>query len=55
MIREKNTTTSLPVVKIGDSDRILTDANYRDRCVDLVIEIVFDIDDYRGSRRLFVP
>ncbi len=55
VVREENTSTSLPVVTIGDADRVLTDPDYRNRCVDRLIEIVFDIDDYRGSRRLFIP
>lgn len=54
-MREENTSTSLPVVTIGNADRILTDPDYRNRCVDRLIEIVFDIDDYRGSRRIFIP
>jgi hypothetical protein len=55
VIREENTPTSLPVVTIGDADRVLTDPDYRNRCVDRLIEIIFDIDDYRGLRRLFIP
>ncbi|MBR8840199.1 MAG: ACP S-malonyltransferase [Stigonema ocellatum SAG 48.90 = DSM 106950] len=55
VIREENTSTSLPVITIGDADRVLSDPDYRNRCVDRLIEIVFDIDDYRGSRRLFIP
>ncbi len=55
VIREENTSTSLPVVTIGNADRVLTDPDYRNSCVDRLIEIVFDIDDYRGSRRLFIP
>ncbi|NEP09251.1 MAG: ACP S-malonyltransferase [Symploca sp. SIO2C1] len=55
VMREENTLTSLPVVTIGDADRVLSDPNYRNLCVDRLIEIVFDIDDYRGSRRLFIP
>jgi len=43
------------VVTIGDADRVLTDPDYRNRCVDRLIEIVFDIDDYKGTMRLFVP
>lgn len=54
-MREENTSTSLPVVTIGDADRILTDPDYRNRCVDRLIEIAFDIDDYRGAMRLFIP
>jgi hypothetical protein len=55
VMREENTSASLPVVTIGDADRVLTDPDYRNRCVDRLIEIVFDIDDYKGTRRLFVP
>jgi hypothetical protein len=55
VMREENTSTSLPVITIGDADRVLADSNYRNRCVDRLIEIVLDIDDYRGSRRLFIP
>lgn len=55
VIREENSSISLPVVTIGDADRIFTDPDYRNRCVDRLIEIVFDIDGYRGSRRLYIP
>ena len=55
VMREENKSTSLPVVTIGNADRVLSDPDYRNRCVDRLIEIVFDIDDYRGSMRLFVP
>lgn len=55
VMREENTSTSLPVVTIGDANRVLTDPDYRNRCVDRLIELVFDMNDYRGSRRLFIP
>jgi hypothetical protein len=55
VMREENTSTSLPVITIGDADRVLSDPDYRNRCVDRLIEIVFDIDDYRGAMRLFIP
>jgi hypothetical protein len=55
VMREENTPTSLPVITIGDADRVLSDPNYRDRCIDRLIEIIFEIDDYRGARRLFIP
>lgn len=55
VMREENTSTSLPIVTIGNADRVLTDLDYRNRCVDRLIEIVFDIDDYRGAMRLFIP
>ncbi|MGB0561252.1 MAG: ACP S-malonyltransferase [Spirulinaceae cyanobacterium] len=55
VLRQENTPRSLPVVTIGDPDRVLSDSNYRNRCVDRLIEILLDIEDYRGSMRLFVP
>ncbi|MGK7905435.1 MAG: ACP S-malonyltransferase [Hormoscilla sp.] len=55
VMREENTLTSLPVITIGNANRLLTDLDYRDRCVERIMEIVLDIDDYRGSRRIFVP
>jgi hypothetical protein len=55
VMREENTSTSLPVVTIGDANRVLTEPDYRNRCVDRLIEIIFDVDDYRGSSRLFIP
>lgn len=54
VMREENTLTSLPVVTIGDADRVLTDPDYRNRCVDRLLEIAFDIDDYRGAMRLSI-
>lgn len=44
VMREENTLTSLPVVTIGDADRVLTDPDYRNCCVDRLIEIVFDTE-----------
>jgi hypothetical protein len=55
VMREENTSTSLPVITIGDADRVLADPDYRNRCIDRLLEIIFDIDDYRGSSRLFIP
>ncbi|MEM9219140.1 MAG: ACP S-malonyltransferase [Cyanobacteria bacterium P01_F01_bin.150] len=55
VLREESTDHSLPVVTVGNANRVLVDSNYRDRCVDRLIEIVVDIDDYRGSRRLYIP
>ena len=55
VMREENTSTSLPVITIGDSDRVLADSGYRNRCVDRLIEIALDIDEYRGTMRLFIP
>lgn len=55
VMREENTSTSLPVITIGNADRLLNDSDYRSRCVESLIEIVLDLDSYRGARRLFIP
>jgi hypothetical protein len=55
VMREENTSTSLPVITIGNADRLLNDSEYRGRCVESLIEIVLDIDSYRGARRIFIP
>lgn len=55
VMREENTPTSLPAIAIGNADRLLNDSEYRGRCVESLIEIVLDLDSYRGARRIFIP
>ena len=55
VMREENTLNSLPVLTIGNADRILNDLVYRDLCVERLVDIVLDIDDYRGAMRIFIP
>ena len=55
VMREENTSVSLPVITIGNADRLLNDSEYRGRCVESLIEIVLDIDSYRGAMRIFIP
>ena len=55
IMREGNTPTSLPVVTIGNINRLLVEPNYRERCVNRLIDIVVDIEDYQGARRIFIP
>jgi hypothetical protein len=52
---EENTATSLPVVTIGNIDRLLGEPDYRERCVNRLVEIVVDIEGYQGARRIFIP
>ena len=54
VMREENTSESLPVVTVSNADRLLNDSEYRGRCVESLIEIVLDIDTYRGARRIFI-
>jgi hypothetical protein len=55
VMREENTSTSLPVITIANADRLLNNSEYRGRCVKSLIEVVLDIDSYRGARRIFIP
>lgn len=55
VMREENTFNSLPVITIANPDLLLNSAKYRQRCLESLIDIVIDIDNYRGSMRLFIP
>ena len=55
VMREENTPMSLPVVTIGNIDRLLAETNYRERCVNRLIDIVVDVEDYLGVMRIFIP
>ena len=55
VLREENTLTSLPVATIGDADRILTDPDYRDLCVNSLLELSLYLNNYLGTRRIFIP
>jgi hypothetical protein len=55
VMREENTQDSLPVVTIGNADRVLNDSIYRERCVDRIVEIAIYTANYMGARRVFIP
>lgn len=55
VMREEITSTSLPVITIGNADRLLNEPEYRERCATRLVEIVLDLDAYRGVGRLFIP
>ncbi|MEG4944333.1 ACP S-malonyltransferase [Microcoleus sp. F4-D5] len=55
VMREENTQNSLPVVTIGNADRVLNDSIYRERCVDRLVEIAIYTVNYMGARRIFIP
>jgi adenylosuccinate lyase len=54
VIRENSTLTSLPIVTIGNKER-LDEQNYRERCASRLVEILFDIDNYTGVGRIYIP
>jgi len=55
VMRKENTPSSLPVVTIGNADRVLNDSSYRERCVDQIVEIAIYTANYMGARRIFIP
>jgi hypothetical protein len=55
VMREESTAVSLPIVTIGNIDRLLAEPQYRERCVNRLVEIILEIEDFRGARRIFIP
>lgn len=53
-MREENKTDSLPIVTIGNVDR-LQERNYREQCVTKLAEIVVDLNDNLGRGRIYIP
>ena len=53
-IREENTTTSLPVLTIGNANRMV-ERVYRERCAARLLEIGLELDNYMGTGRIFIP
>jgi hypothetical protein len=54
VIREENTATSLPVITVGSVDR-LDEPVYREQCSSRLTEIMLDIENYRGTGRIYIP
>ncbi len=55
VLREENTPTSLPVITVGNAARVVNDSIYRKLYVARIVEIVFDINNYMGIGRIFIP
>ena len=53
-IREENTSNSLPILTIGNIDRTI-EKEYRIRCIERLVEIIVDLDNYLGTARIFIP
>ena len=54
VMREENTENSFPVITISSLERF-SEPDYRERCVERLIEIIIDLDQYKGAGRLFIP
>ncbi len=53
-LREENRLDSLPVLTIGNRDR-LTNRSYVTQCADNIVEIIMDIKNHVGRERIFIP
>jgi hypothetical protein len=54
VLREECLPTSLPVVTLANVDRVI-EREYREECVDRLIEIALYLENYLGVSRLFIP
>jgi hypothetical protein len=55
VIQGANTPASLPVLTIGEPQRIFRDSAYMRRVVARLMEYLVDIDNLRGTGRLYIP
>ncbi len=53
-IRDEGHVTALPVITIGRAER-MSERTYRDQCATRLLEIIVDLEDYRGVGRIFIP
>jgi predicted nuclease of predicted toxin-antitoxin system len=53
-LREENKIDSSPVLTIANANRIV-ETDYRERCVTRVAEILFDLENYMGAGRIYIP
>jgi len=49
-----NRPDSLPALTLADPDRVLADRSYAERVASQILEYLFDLEQLRGSRRLYV-
>jgi len=54
-LREENTLTSIPVLTIGNQEMILYDTVYRQQCAERLVDVLLDLENYLGTRRIFIP
>lgn len=46
---------SLPVITIADTQRVTFDRKYAERVAGQIVEFLYDLENLRGTRRLYVP
>jgi hypothetical protein len=55
VIEQNNTPTSLPVLTIGVPPRVLSSRAYAERVATRLLEVLLDVEQYRGTGRLYLP
>jgi hypothetical protein len=53
-LRTENTPTSLPILTIGNLNRI-NERSYRARCAANILDVVVDMDKHLGRGRIYIP
>lgn len=54
-IRTRNTVESLPVLTIGDTERLRNSREYAERVAEGLLDALLRIDELRGTGRLYLP
>jgi len=55
VIQTANTLASLPVLTIGEPQRIFSSSTYARRVVERLMEYLVDLENLRGTGRLYLP
>lgn len=54
-VRNHGTVKSLPVLTISDSKRLLRDRDYPQAAAVKLLEYLTDLENFRGTGRLYIP
>lgn len=54
-IRDSSTPTSLPVLTLANADRIRESSGYAEQVVERLLVILMDLDNMRGTGRIWLP
>jgi hypothetical protein len=55
VIAQYNTPTSLPILTIGNPRQVLSSRAYAERVVTRLLEYLLDLENFRGTGRLYLP
>jgi hypothetical protein len=53
-IRAHGTETSLPVLTLADANRVLSESGYAELVADRLLDFLYDIENLRGTGRLYL-